>query len=170
MRRIGILAIVIGASVLAFVILKPFIFAPKEHGWRPPCMGRLSLLGKCCQMYRIDHGGQNPSCLQDLTPYGNLSKYYVCPDSHKTPGAITNVDAWSDYILVPLPSNAPSETIQMFCSPSRHRGEGANALYRDGSVSWLLPDDVTKALRTIIYTRSTNMPPRRHQGQPLNIK
>jgi len=101
-------------------------------------------------MYRIDHNGQNPTCMQDLTKYGDRPKLYVCPDGDTTPGSITNVDAWSDYILVPLHSNASPEAIQMFCTPLHHSGAGANALSADGDVVWCNKNEFTAMLKRMI--------------------
>ena len=121
-----------------------------ECARRPPCMSTLGVLGKCCEMFRLDHAGQNPDRLQDLTRYCRGPSDFVCPDrAGTTPGSLTNVDTWSDYRLISVPSNAPPETMQILCMPHNHKGMGGNVLFRDGSVGWLQYADFKKEMRRI---------------------
>ena len=115
------------------------IMGPTDGARKTQCMNNLWQIGKACQMYHEDHTNAWPGSCQDLAAYcdGDLARLFVCPASGNRAGAVSNVNAWTDYRLTPLNTGATDHGIHAYCRPANHKGEGGNVLFADGSVYWM---------------------------------
>ncbi len=124
-------------GILAGMML-PAVASARERARRTRCMSNLSQIGKCCQMYALDHDGKLPSSFTDLADYvGDTPSLFVCPSTDSEPGDFASVDQWTDYVLVPNRSEEdPGNAVLAFSKPDSHRGRGGNVLTVDGRVQW----------------------------------
>lgn len=90
------------------------------------------------KMWSMDGSESFPAEFRDITNYVGGGDVYVCPCSGRRPLSLTDVDEWTDFILVSgLSEGDPSTAVQVFCPPQNHGGQGAHVLRVDGSVEWL---------------------------------
>jgi hypothetical protein len=88
-------------------------------------------------------GGFPPSLsvLTDAAP-----SLFLCPSSGREPGAVTNVDEWTDYIYVP---NAEDwmrvDLAVLICPPENHGGKYGHVVFGGGQMR-RLPAAQAKAL------------------------
>ncbi len=78
----------------------------------------------------------------------NPPSYFVCPCSGHTPGLMTNVEAWTDYIYLSgthMDSTALLDVATLICPPENHGGQFGHVLWGGG---WMerLPADKIRAL------------------------
>ncbi len=88
-----------------------------------------------------DHFPPSLSCLTNAK-----SSIFICPETGHSPGVLTNVDQWTDYIYVPeLPDAGRQDVAVLICPPENHGGAYGHVLWGGG---WCvrLPPDKTRAL------------------------
>ncbi|MCX6925456.1 MAG: hypothetical protein NT154_19945 [Verrucomicrobia bacterium] len=76
-------------------------------------------------------GDQFPASLSVLTDAP--VSLFVCPNSGRQPGAITDVDAWTDYIYVPSTHDwMRLDLAVLVCPPENHGGKYGHVIFGDG--------------------------------------
>lgn len=144
--------VIFGVALLVVIAIMLFPSVGTRGRGRPPvsrCMSALHQIGLACQMYAEDHSGEFPSNFWAMAPdYGGNPKAYICPASGNTPGDISRVDQWTDFVFIPhLCSSHPSNTVLASCPPNNHDGAGGNILFVDGSVCWYNAQEFTNVLK-----------------------
>lgn len=118
------------------------LYRSREKPSRASCMSNLSQIGRACVMYSMDHNDALPTSFSQLQTAEAPPKVFVCPLSKHKPGNLSEVDQWTDYVLVTNQTAAsPAETIVAYCKPENHKGNGCNILLNDGSVIWSKTED-----------------------------
>jgi len=152
-------AVAVVVAVIVVVMLVSATRAAWEKLVRLDCMNNLRQMGLSCREYAAEHGGHFPSKWSELNFVGdntNWVKVLRCPDTGHELGAWSQVDHWSDYRLLPGRStNDPPETILAIEPLANHKGEGANALFVDGSTAWW---SAARVLRAGIEMGTNNLP------------
>jgi hypothetical protein len=129
-RALGILL----ALAICGALLLPYL-EHTERPSRPRCMFNLSQIGKAAEMFAMDNGERLPTSLGELTRYLDSVEMFHC-SAKGTPGSITNVDAWSGYIIVTNANPGSADCVLVYCNPANHK-DGTFVLYTDHSVTWI---------------------------------
>jgi prepilin-type processing-associated H-X9-DG protein len=130
--------VVIGIIGLLVSILLPSWRRWNQPSGRIPCPNHLRIVGQALLLYAQDHGGVWPQTLNELVATTDITSEVIHCDITKKPfvfvrpGAVANTVTAQDLVAYePL---------------DYHDGEGSNALFGDGHVSWLTPTDLKEAL------------------------
>lgn len=147
---------------LAVILLLIGAFCPMtcaregERSRRARCASNLHQIGMAMDVYRIDHTNI-VSSFRCITNDANIPQLFVCPSSGHSPGEMTNLDQWNDYVMVTgATTAAPPDAIVVFCRPENHAGKGCNALCIDGYVHWLDVSELRKRLNRSNQAGPTN--------------
>lgn len=137
-RRIRIL---LGLCLVTCVAIVAFAVHSLSFAWkRDQCGQQLKRLGVDLRIFASRHEGRFPSYWSELDPVGDTQSWlrqFQCPTGAHPKGDWKNVDAWSDYRLVPGKStNDPPNTVLALESAACHSGKGAHVLYVSGQVEW----------------------------------
>jgi prepilin-type processing-associated H-X9-DG protein len=138
-------------GILAGMLL-PAVATARDRARRASGMNNLAQIGKASMMYSMDNDEKRPANFQSLKLYtGDSPRLFVCPATGKQPGAFSDVDSWTDYVLVPgLTEESPPQSVFVFTHPDCYPNGGGNILFLDGSVQWCDPatyDELTAHLR-----------------------
>ncbi len=95
----------------------------------PHCDETLEKIGKAVAVWRKDHGGQYPPCLEDLVGTGGITAWdLICPASPEGVGECSYVWRGAD-----LWGEVPDEMILAYDKHANHKGR-RNVLFADGHV------------------------------------
>ena len=107
-----------------------------ERARRTMCVGNLRQLGVAVSMYTLDHTNAPPD-MGALANYVQDPAVFVCPLTRHSPGSLSRVNQWTDYVLAHGYSTISStDTVMMYCPPRNHGGSGGSILFVDGHVEW----------------------------------
>jgi prepilin-type processing-associated H-X9-DG protein len=148
---VGYVSIALWILILPMMlaILLPALGAARQAAQRMVCATNLREVGNAAQMYALGHQGNFPPDFQTLVQTGSMDrpKLFVCPATHHQPGALADVDQWTDYVLVPnRKSSDPGHSVLAFSKPECYPGKGGNILFVDGSVQWCNQEDYARLI------------------------
>ena len=133
---IGYVGIVLQLVILPALLL-PAVSAARDRARRVHCMSNLKQIGLAARMYSMDNQEQFPPDFQSLAKYANAPNLFVCPATRHQPGAMEQVDRWTDYVLVPNRKESdPGDAVLAFSKPDCFPGKGGNIVFVDGHVRW----------------------------------
>lgn len=164
---IELLVVIAIIGILAGMLL-PAIAAARERARRSACTNNLSQIGKAMKMYSMDQGEKFPGAFTQLVEYANAPKLYKCPsDPTATTPIVGSIASMTETncsynLIMGFTESMPSSWIHVcdknadgnsdkFGAPDattnswggNHQGKGGNALYIDGSVTWINTSDFT---------------------------
>lgn len=135
--------LIIGVLLFGLIPLHPPGRA-RERALRAICMNNLRQISLATKAFQKEHANQCPATLQDLTNAFPYPKGYICRSTGHQPGALTNVNQWTDYFFVSQPG---TNGVLAYCPPDNHKGEGGNIVLVDGSVLWFKANEFLEALK-----------------------
>ncbi len=161
--------VTLGIVSLAISIVLPALSHLKLYYARPACPWHLSQIGTGLWLYARDHNGMTPATLEELAAAVDLSSdALVCPNTEdrppdrKQPLAQQRVRPGhrSYRYLIPNQRLADfsDDTPILVEDPANHENEGANVLFGDGHVEWIM---LREAREMFAATRPTSRPARR---------
>src|SRR5215510_4950183 len=121
-------------ALAALVILAAVVW--KRHGEAPPpnpstlsrmCKTNLEQIAIQLKFY-VGNGDIYPPCFVCLTNENSPSNLFVCPATGRKPGALTNVDEWTDYIYFANQGDYHFHVPLIICPPENHGGKSGNIL------------------------------------------
>jgi prepilin-type processing-associated H-X9-DG protein len=128
-------------------MLIPAVAGGQEMARRSACVSNLTIIGKGCTLYAMDHQQMFPPDLQSVVPLvGNDAKVFTCRATGHQPGPLDSLNQWTDYVYVPGCKADDTVAIVAFENPGNHGGKGGNVLYSDGSVAWMNTEEFNKAI------------------------
>jgi len=153
-----------GAAGLLFVpmllaILLPSLSRAREITKRAVDASNLRGIGMAIIVYASDHGDQFPPDLQTLVADGSVSpKQFIDPSSGNAPPRCDY------YYVTGLAVKDPAGWIVAYSDPAYHNGEGANVLYLDSSVRFVMEKPSGQFTRELDdfkadYTKKRGQPP-----------
>lgn len=138
---LGYIGIVLQLVILPALLL-PAVSAARDKARRVQCMNNLKQISLAARMYSMDNQEQFPPDLSSLTKYADAPQLFVCPATRRQPGAMEQVDRWSDYVLVPNRKGSdPGDSVLAFSKPDCYPGKGGNIVFVDGHVQWCSLDE-----------------------------
>jgi len=137
-----VVGLLVALTVLSLLV-SFFIWAhPVRLSHRRQCYEKLKLLGNAIKTYQVENQGQLPQQLSILSNELSNPIFLICPGTGHTPGSFSNVETWSDYILVDWAAIRGTNIvtgdfpIAYDRSIRNHAGDGINVLTADGVVHW----------------------------------
>ena len=83
-----------------------------------------------------------PPDFQTLVKDGGVSpEMFICPSSGRKPGPMSQVDQWSDYIMVPNRNADDGQAVLIYEKSDCHNGEGGNVILVCGKTIWCNADE-----------------------------
>jgi len=174
-RKRSNFAIVEGATALLLALfvswLLPQLGQPKERANRVKCASSLRQIGQAILLYASDHAGQLPAGFQQLLtgPDAVDPTVFVCPSSdhdawmgattQQVLAVLAQKGHWS-YVYLGVGrtlTKLTDDMILVYEDPVNHEGDGANFLFADGHVEWVI---TAEAKRMIEDLNSGHNPPR----------
>jgi len=140
---IGYVGTVIFLMIIVAVALPSFCNV-RDKARQIKCMANLKMIGSAAELHAVDNQDEFPSHLQSIAgpEYGIDPEVFVCPATGHKPGEMAQVDAWSDYVLVPgRKRDDPTDTVLAFSKAECYPGEGGNVLFVGGHVEWCELED-----------------------------
>lgn len=141
---LAVAGLVIGYIGLAFqLVLMPALLLPAvsnalQKARQAQDLNNLKQVGVACHVRAMENDGKFPSDLRSLTDQLAYPKMFLSAATKREPGDLADVDAWSDFVLVPnRTQNDPSDTVLAFTKPGCYRGRGGAVLTVGGAVFWL---------------------------------
>ena len=135
--------VVLGIVALVAGIVFPTFERFRQSSRRVDCSARLRRVGQGLLVYANRNGGVWPATLDELT------RSTVLPKSE-----LTCVASGKPFFFVRpggVAESSGSDDVIAYEPPEYHDGDGSNALFGDGPVSWLSPP----ALRAAVTRAST---------------
>jgi hypothetical protein len=156
-QGLAIAGLVVGYAGIALqilllpAILLPAIAAVRQAAFRAVCVSDMRQIGVSLTEYAQANGGRFPSDFQSLVPQytvGFEPKMFIYQGAGKEPGDMTNVDKWTDYVLVPNRTlNDPGDAVLAVTKPDCLRDRGGNVLFVNGSVRSCDQDEYDRLTR-----------------------
>jgi hypothetical protein len=114
---------------------------------KDPCAANMMQIWREMMSWEDSRGRDRfPSSLSVLTDVS--PSLFVCPSSGHQPGAITNVDQWTDYIYVPDAQDWMRLDLAILIDPpENHKGKYGYVLFGGGWVEQLLTSEVRALIR-----------------------
>ena len=159
--------ILIGLPLLLLGIVAPSLCRAREPANRVKCASNERQIAQALTLFASANGGRFPDTLeQALITQDIIPELFCCPSSNdeKAPGDTVQQQAESlskrghnSYIYLGkgLTTSASDRTPLLYENLSNHDDDGANVLFVDGSVEWVLKKDLPKVLAS-----STSQPAR----------
>ena len=122
-------------GILAGMLL-PAVATARDRARSAACMNNLRQISMASMMYSADEDDRLPNDFKSLEPYtADSPEIFVSPSTDNKPGSLSNVDSWTDYVLVPnLRTHLPGDTVFIYTKPECYPRGGGNILFIDGSV------------------------------------
>lgn len=136
-RALEILLLVV-VLVLLFSILLPSWRRWNAKSGRLPCPNHLRIVGQALLLYAMDHGGVWPSTLDELVAASDITPEVIACDVTKKPFVFVRAGIRA--------SDLGGEDLAAYELLEYHDGQGTNALFGDGHVAWLSPEELKAAL------------------------
>ncbi len=141
--------VIVGIVVLLASILIPSLGHPRHASNQVKCSSNLRQIGQGLYLYAQDNGSAFPTDLAPtMTAYLIHPVVFLCPASSETqldgPSIQANpaklLQGHCSYIHVgrDLTTQSNPECVVAFEDPANHGMRGANVLYADGHVDWML--------------------------------
>jgi prepilin-type processing-associated H-X9-DG protein len=160
--RTGLILGLLNVALALFVIIMlPQLGAAKPRAQRIKCASNLRQIGQGLIMYANDHGGQYPLKWEVIMPdYGLAPGIFVCPCSNDQDAAGPTTQALlADfaqpgrcsyvYLGAGRQSNAYADVILAYEKIEHHESAGANFLFNDGHVEWVVSDLAKKMIQEL---------------------
>ena len=135
--------LVMGYTLLVLCVLSLIISSAinkiKEDARYINCMSNQHFIYKAAAEWGNDHSNSFPPDLQTLVNEGRLSSNsdaFICPCSGRKTGPISQVDQWSDYIIVSNRNFGDGQSVLIYEKPDCHKGKGGNVTMANGSSIW----------------------------------
>jgi hypothetical protein len=99
------------------------------------------------ELYQEEHANEPPPDFRSLIPYlidTNNYRVFTCSDS-ATPGAWSNIDSWTDYVLATNTVTNGSQAVRMYSKPGVFR-KGGTVLYQNGDAAWLDKEEFERVI------------------------
>lgn len=133
-KTIGILLFcMVLVALLAHKVINDVGTRMRQNAGRRACQCNLEVIGRGCLAYATQHEGRFPAFLADIATTNASNQQlsdpllYTCLNRHPS-GSLSNVDTWSDYIIVSgLSTSSPPDTILAFEPVSDHDGGNIGA-------------------------------------------
>ena len=132
--------------VIQIVVLSVLLSAARDRARQTACVNNLKQIGIVARMYSLDNQEHFPTNFSGISKYiGDCPQVFVCPATGHKAGQMSNVDQWSDYVLVPnrLESDPP-DAVLAFSKPGCYPGKGGTVLFVAGHVLWCPLDEYTR--------------------------
>lgn len=155
LKQIGCIAVALLAPIALFLW---FLFSPRPYPHdvnrrRMQCaITNLRQIGLAAKQYALDNGEGYPPDFTALLPDNiDTPKLFSCPsdpsawEEVRTTGKVGRANTSYVYVSGLTISDDP-RCILAFDRPENHRGDGANAVFLDTHVEWMLPDQFEKSL------------------------
>lgn len=142
--RIPFAGLVMGYTVLICTVLVvlPNLAPVSERAHRVCCMSQQRGIWKTAVAWGNDHSNSFPPDLQTLVKEGCISPYiFICPSSGRETGSISQVDHWSDYIIVSNRNLNDGQAVLIYEKPDCHNGKGGHVTMANGSSTWYNADE-----------------------------
>ena len=147
----------LAAQPLMVSILLPSLTRAREKANQVKCASNMRQLGMCMILFANDHKGKYPDNLGSLMDEGVAPEVFLCPSEQAPQGSWKNLPAdqqrqWvntnSQYIYVGkgLNMSVNPETPVLYEDPQHHAGEGANVLFADGHVEFIVAGNLEAIL------------------------
>ena len=129
-------ALLVAALLIVSVAAGIWVHHRKAIHRRSACIGRLHGLGMVLRRHAAENSGRFTRRWSTVGDRLNEPRMFICPSGNTVTGDLQNVDAWTDYVLVPgrQQSDAPQTTVLAFCRCSE---DGGSILFVDGHVEWM---------------------------------
>ena len=148
--------VIILVPLLAALLL-PNLGAVREKARRVNCLSNENRIWKAAATWGLDpidaFRPPFPPDFQTLVKEGGVTpEIFICPSSGRKPGPMSQVDQWSDYIMVTNRTASDGDKVLIYEMPDCHKddGGGGNVVYVDGRGRWLDADEyrrVTEGLK-----------------------
>jgi len=126
-------------------LLVPHLGRARESALQIECRKNLHEIRNAALEYSQypDNHMKFPPDFQSLFPnYASEPKIFVCPATRHQPGKMTEIDKWTDYVLVPnLRADDAGDTVLAFSKKECYGGQGGNVLFTDTSIRWCNRDE-----------------------------
>ncbi|MBN1671026.1 MAG: hypothetical protein JXR37_08345 [Kiritimatiellae bacterium] len=105
----------------------------RDRALQVACLSNLRQIGVLIEMYRAENNGETPPSLQALSKQADTPNVFACRASGHKPGAMTDIDTWTDYVYVAEPGD---NQVRAYCRPGNHKDQGTAVLFTDCTVRW----------------------------------
>lgn len=116
----------------------------REKARQAHCMSNLRQIAMATKAYQVDHSNGWPQSFLDLTNFARNPKVFRCISTGQKPGALTNVQEWTDYVFCSPPVE---NGVLAYCVPEHHKDQGGNIVFADGSVQFFKPEEFADVLK-----------------------
>ena len=153
-------ALVVGMLFVLVLFMLPSLGRARESANRVKCASNLRQIGQSLRQYAVDFGGPPPSVEVLLDESDLVPEVFLCPSANETETGRPLVFGENlSYHLFSLDATRPTINVLVTCDPLNHlptdgstRTHGGNALFADGSVTFLEDGDFLDALRMTFGT------------------
>jgi len=142
--------LVMGYAMLAFFVLGLLILPghidSRENARRVCCLMQQNSIYKAAAAWSTNHNNSYPPDLQTLVNEGRLDPgtdifrcVFMCLPSlspGRYIGPTSQVDQWSDYIIVSNRNFGDGQAVLIYEKPDCHKGKGGNATMANGTGRW----------------------------------
>ncbi len=129
-----------GVAILLLLagLAYPVILRVREESRNASCKNNLKNIGLLMKMYSQADG--TPFTLNSFevlfdADIADNANVFICPSSGKQPGNASDLDKWTDYIVLPLTNESASAMgIVGYCKYHKQEYAKTNILYGDGHI------------------------------------
>jgi prepilin-type processing-associated H-X9-DG protein len=154
---IDLLVLLLGIVSLAVSIVLPSVARYREERLWRRCPGNLRQIGYGIQLYAMEHGGRFPERIEDILATQDLTaEVFVCPYSNDSaatgPTKLAQAAQFAkgghcSYVYVGqglTVQTGTSDHLVVYEPMANHGNTGMYALFADGHVDWLDPDQAKR--------------------------
>lgn len=144
---IALAGLVIGYAILALmlapIVFRSYIEKVQEEARYINCMSNHRYIYKAATEWSHNHSNSFPPTLQTLVNEGRVyTGALICPCSGRgMPCSTSQVDQWSDYIIVSNRNLDDGQAVLIYEKPDCHKGKGGNVTLVNGSSIWCNADE-----------------------------
>ena len=126
--------VLIGGAMWKIVIFPMY----SRYGQKKSCLNTIRCLSCVCINYSSDNEDRYPNTWSETKRYtAGITKVFICPATDHVSGKYSDVDSWTDYILIPgKTKNDPATTVLIYEPLSNHGGKGGHVMYVNGFIKW----------------------------------
>lgn len=134
---------------IVFGILLPMVMQVKEKASLVLCMNNLKTIMLSAKVYSEDNEGKFPPNIQSIAKYIDDPRVFICPKTKHLPGNMSEIEKWSDYVLVPNLKYGSLNKVVAYSKPECYNGMGGNITFMDSTTRWCPTEEYNQLIKDI---------------------